>query len=137
MQELRAYTARRGASPSQCDAVVAACRGAGWVDDRLCAALWATHWADRGFAASVIREKLAAKGLRADDAPGVLGSGPAVADESSRARAFLHAHLPPHPTPLALRRLARRLAGRGFDPETIDAVMRPHLARSERTNDES
>ncbi len=109
---------------------MAACVRAGWVDDRICAKLWATTWADHGFAQSVIREKLAAKGLRAEDAAGAPGPRQVSVDELSRARAFLNTHLPAHPTPDALRRLARRLAGRGYDPETIDAVIRPHTVPS-------
>lgn len=130
--EARDYLRHLGMRPSAIQRAVAACQVCGWLDDSACARLWASHWARQGYAWAAIRLKLLEKGLSetsiasATEAMDVTAAG-----DAERARQVLARHLrrgagsaPPRP------RLARILASRGFDSETID-----HLLR-ERTDDE-
>lgn len=89
---------------------------AGLVDDRACAALWATRLADQGYAREAVRRRLEAKGLAV----------PLQDDDESRAREVVQRVLRRPQTLQGLRlqrRLARLLAQRGFGSDLIDRVL--------------
>lgn len=115
-------------------------RQQGLIDDRICARLWAGHWADQGYATAAIRERLMAKGLDADDVEDALTRLMHEADEATRARtAAQHwtrrtqrptfrprRGAPAQPESLPLgerRRLGRYLAQRGFEAELIEHIL--------------
>ena len=117
-----AYLRQRGASPSLAAQLVEECSARRLLDDRACAALWAEHWARRGYAWMAIRQKLIDKGLDAEAIESAAQRLGTVADERERARSVVAEH--------ALRssgrqraRLARTLASRGFDPDLIDQIL--------------
>ena len=130
--EVRTYLRRGGLSAEQAAAMVAVCQRRGWVDDRVCARLWADHWARRGYAWTAIRRKLAAKGL---DEPTIDEAGRALdraAGDAQRARALVQQRgmLSGRGIrrrfggrPQELGRLARALAARGYADELIDEAL--------------
>jgi SOS response regulatory protein OraA/RecX len=105
-QELRTFLSRRGASSSQIESVVAACRTRGLLDDQASARLWAEHWARRGYAWAAIRVKLFAKGF---DEPIIATAAGALATPEGGLR--------------QRAQLARALGARGFDAELIEQVL--------------
>ena len=107
------------------------CRARGWLDDAACARLWADHWAQRGYAWAAIRQKLTAKGLgdaAVEQAAQVLGL---ASDDEARASRLVASRMRRGPatgrgivlSPRQASRLARTLAGRGFDPQIIERVL--------------
>ena len=61
--DVRSYLVRHGVSSEAAGEVVQTLRQRGGLNDETCARLWAEQWARRGYAWSVIRHKLEAKGL--------------------------------------------------------------------------
>ena len=114
--ELRTYLRSQQVPHALIPVVVQRAGAAGLVDDRACAALWATRLADQGYAREAIRRRLEAKGLAI----------PPLQDDESRAREVVQRVLrrPQAVRGLRLRRrLARLLAQRGFDSDLIDRVL--------------
>ena len=126
--EARQYLRRRGVRPAAIERAMAACQGRGLLDDSACARLWASHWARQGYAWAAIRLKLLEKGLsEASIAAATEAVDATAAGDAERAHQVLAQHVsrrsgiaPPRP------RLARILASRGFDSETIDHLLREH-----------
>jgi SOS response regulatory protein OraA/RecX len=126
--ELRAYLQR--VSDSEADRVDALrrLRHEGWLDDRAIARLLAEQWSRRGYARAAIAERLARKGIEPALAARTLGASNA-AEERERARAAAEAYARRLTRgrvsgERAAARLARWLAGRGFDPSAIEATVR-------------
>jgi len=118
--ELRTYLRGKQVPPALIPGVVQRAGAAGLVDDRACAALWATRLADQGYAREAIRRRLEAKGLAI----------PLQDDDESRAREVVQRVLRRPQTLQGLRlrrRLARLLAQRGFDSDLIDRVLAEFL----------
>lgn len=132
--ELRTYLRSKQVPHALIPIMVQRAGAVGLVDDRACAALWATRLADQGYAREAIRRRLEAKGLAV----------PLQDDDESRAREVVQRVLslagardprPGIPRPRAegrgqtirglrlQRRLARLLAQRGFDSDLIDRVL--------------
>lgn len=122
--ETLAHLRSRGISAATATRVIAACHAQSLLDDEACARLWAEHWARRGYAWALIREKLSAKGLpnfAIDRAARHVGST-ATADVA-RAQHALVSRTRVGLGPFQRTQLARRLAARGFDDETIERVL--------------
>ena len=120
-QELEARLKLAQVSSRVASKIVNECQAAGLVDDEACAQLWAGHWARRGFAWGVIRQRLADKGLAAsaiEQAGAAIGVG-SHADEA-RAREMAAGC---HADAKGMQRLARRLSARGFEAEVIEKVL--------------
>ena len=123
--EVRAYLTGRRVPPETTIRVLSECHRRGLLDDRACARLWADHWAGRGYAWAVIRQRLAMKGLSAAvlDAAAA-GMDDAAADEErarQAASSWLRRQRPDtarHPA-----RLSRLLASRGFHEELIEQII--------------
>ena len=100
------------------------CAARGELDDGACARLWAGHWARRGDAWALIRERLLAKGL---GEPAVAEAARAVGAEGSdaeRARAWLRRKAAARGAGARDRaRVARRLRARGFGTELIESLL--------------
>jgi SOS response regulatory protein OraA/RecX len=93
------------------------------VDDRLCARLWADHWARRGYAWSAIRVKLSEKGLdeqAIEHAASWLGT---ASDDDARARLVIAQRLRRRAGARQRSRLGRALASRGFDSDLIERIL--------------
>ena len=130
--EAREYLRRRGASASAIRRAVAECQVRGLLDDPACARLWAAHWARSGYAWAAIFLKLREKGL-GDAAIDAAAErvGRTAEDDAERARAVLAQRLRRRQGAAPSRPgLARILASRGFDPDTIEQLL------SERINDQ-
>jgi len=102
----------------------------GLVDDRVCAKLWASTLAERGYAWAAIRERLVTKGLDEPLITQVLTPLQAYADDATRARDLAQRHLARRTHVQRAARgkdrrshVARLLAQRGFDSELIDRVL--------------
>ena len=123
--ELRAYLAKRGASPKDIEPAVSVCSRAGLLDDAVCAKLWATTLADRGYAWEAIRGQLLSKGLEPPLIDRTLHPLQARADDASRIRDLVDARLRDRARtdPHLRTRLARLLARRGFDADLIERVL--------------
>ena len=122
--ETLAHLRSRGISAATATRVIAACHAQSLLDDEACARLWAEHWARRGYAWAFIREHLAAKGLSEPVmARAARHVGAAAADDVARAQDALASRPRTGPAPLPRARLARRLAARGFDDDTIARVL--------------
>ncbi|MBI2104209.1 MAG: RecX family transcriptional regulator [Candidatus Omnitrophica bacterium] len=136
-REAADYLIRRGVPPQAALRAVADCRARGLLDDRACARLWAEQWARRGYAASAIRLKLAARGLpdeviadatRAYGAPADEEARARLAAAAARRRGARQAGLPAAPKKDLTRaaqagRLARGLAARGFEADLIERIV--------------
>ena len=122
-QEALTYLRRRGVPPPRAAALVSDQQAYGLVDDRAAARLWAGHWARHGFAAAVVRQKLADKRFDAHTITDAMHARCPPADDAARARlvAARYARLRVYRSP---SRLARVLALRGFDPDVIEHVLR-------------
>ena len=119
-----AFLRRHGFSAATATRVIAACHAQSLLDDEACARLWAEHWARRGYAWALIREKLSAKGLpdsAIERAARHVGS--AAADDLARARHALESRTRLGQGTTQRVRLLRQLAARGFDNETIERVL--------------
>ena len=127
--QVRAYLAARQVPERLIGRLVVECSRAGRLDDRACAKLWATTLAERGYAQAAIRSQLAVKGLDAALIEQVLSTPAARAPDDARARTMAEALLRGRSPrgPQLRRRLARRLASRGFDAELIDRVLADSL----------
>ena len=124
--EVRAYLRRRGVSDVTAEHVLAACRARSLLDDPAAARLWAEQWARAGYAWSVIREKLTAKGFDEAVLERLERTVGTVAEDAARARGLITRDVqqPPHRNTAQERaRLARRLTARGFDPELIESLL--------------
>ena len=139
-QELRAYLRGREVPEPQVEPVVSRCARAGALNDRICAKLWATALADRGYAIQAIRDRLLAKGLSEAFATAALrsaglGSDLARANAALRSRPRRSAASPAQ----AKRRAAGWLARRGFDQDVIEQALagfdgpREHNAEESRS----
>ena len=140
-RDVRSYLGRRGVSAGRAARLVAGYRARGWLDDRAAARLWADHWAREGYAASLIRAKLSAKGFSEDVIDETATRCCPPTDDQARARllvaTYLQRHAPPRrvrslPAPAEGRqagRLARTLASRGFDSDLIEQVLNESLGR--------
>ncbi len=123
-RELEARLQRAGVAARLVRQVVNECLAAGLLDDEACARLWAGHWARRGYAWRVIEARLSAKGLAGaliERAAGVVGSGPTADEDRARMVAAVCASDPLDPR--GRRRLAQRLAARGFETDLIGKVL--------------
>ena len=121
--EASAYLERRGVPREEAARSIRAFQQRSLLEDRACARLWAEHWARRGYAASAIRLKLAAKGLAALTIAEATRKCAEPAEEEQRARRV--AAQPAHRGADGRRiaRLARTLALRGFDADVIEQVL--------------
>jgi SOS response regulatory protein OraA/RecX len=116
--ELAGYLQRQGHGSAAVREAVRACQAAGVLDDRAAARLWAETWARAGYSAEAIRQRLAAKGFGETVVAQTSGRLRLDAGDAARARAVA----------AGLRRVgraraARRLAARGFDPDTIAGAL--------------
>lgn len=127
----RAHLARRlrekGFEPAVADAVLDRLEAVGLIDDRATAARLVEREVRRGGAsARLLHAKLFQAGVGRETAEGVVGEALAgvdaesVAEEEARRWLSRHAGLEPD---AAARRLASRLARRGFDGETVRGVV--------------
>ena len=122
-RELVAYVSRLDCSAHAAARAVSRCAALGLVDDPLGARLWAEQWARRGYAASVIRSKLLAKGFvsgAVDEAAQTLAT---PHDEVARARRLIRGRMPASTDSRQRFRLARLLASHGFDPDVIEQAL--------------
>ena len=122
VHEVRAYLQQHGLTARLTARVIAAGVSRGLLDDQAAAALWVEHWARHGYAWAAIRAKLAAKGF--DErvvAEAGRGSGVMQTDEA-RARAVVQ-RAATRTTSANRLRVARRLAGRGFDQDIIERIL--------------
>ena len=122
--ETLTHLRRRGISAATTTRVIAACHAQSLLDDEACARLWADSWARRGYGWAFIREKLSAKGLpdsAIERAAWHVGSTPA--DEATRARHALDSRTQRGQGAAQRARLARTLAARGFDEDTIERAL--------------
>jgi SOS response regulatory protein OraA/RecX len=110
---LAAHLAARGVAPSHRRETVAALERAGHVDDARFAGARARGLADRGYGDAAIAFDLDREGVGADVVAGALA---ALEPEQRRAAAIVDRD---GRSP----RVARRLAARGFDAETVEAVL--------------
>lgn len=141
-KELLAYLGQKGFSSDLAVRAVAECKIKGWVDDAACARLWTEHWARKGYAWSVIRAKLADKGLdeRAiEEAASRLGQ--AVSGDEKRAREVAVSFLKRNDGSRAFsglsrkKSLARALASKGFDQDLIERIVGESLGAPEEQDD--
>ncbi len=123
--ELRAYLATRGVSPTDLEPAVSTCSRAGLLDDAVCAKLWATTLADRGYAWEAIRGHLLSKRLEPQLVERTLRPLQARADDASRIRDLVDARLRgrARTDPRLRTRLAQLLVRRGFDADLIERVL--------------
>ena len=124
--EVRAHLRRRGVAEPLIDRVITACQRQRLLDDQACAKLLATHYADKGYAWSAVSDRLRAKGFGTRLVSQALQRLRASMDDEPRARVVARAFLQRRRAAAgpALRiRLARALAGRGFDSELIARVL--------------
>lgn len=111
--ELTAHLAARGVAPAARRETVDALERAGYVDDARFAAGRAAALAERGYGDAAIRFDLERQGVDAGPTDEALA---ALAPEEHRAAAIV-ARDGSSP------RVARRLAARGFDADTVEAVL--------------
>ena len=128
--EVRTYLARRGASAEETSCAIAECQARNLLDDRACARLWADHWARQGYAWAAIHAKLTARGLDAVARDAAIPAD-AAADDAARARTLIGSRRAQGDTGRARVRAARRLAGKGFDPDLIAQLLEESFGSSD------
>lgn len=104
---------RAGVAGPAGEAALASLAQAGVLDDARVARLRAASLADRGWGDLSIAARLEAEGISAEEARGAIE---ALAPETVRAARLVSAVSDP-------RKAWRRLVGRGFEAETIEAVL--------------
>lgn len=130
VQEVKDLLRKQGLPEDSIQKIVSDCQRQGLLDDGVCARLWADHWAGRGYSWVAIHSKLRAKGLDEADIQQAASILARPSEEHKRARAVLTKHLVQPPTLHDKRqrtRLARTLAVRGFDPDSIERVLNESL----------
>jgi len=110
---LTAYLEQRGAAPEEASGAVERLQEAGYIDDARYASSRAEALADRGYGDDAVRFDLERDGVSADDVEAALSS---LRPERERALSLLRAAKTP---PAAIR----RLAGKGFSRDSIDAAL--------------
>ena len=128
--EVIRYLQRRGLPPATAARVVSDYRTRGLLDDRVCARLWAGHWARRGYAWAAIRVKLSAKGLAEEAIAAAAGEWDAPEDDMARARQIMAAHPASRGGAHARVRAARALSARGFDADLIERLLNESFSPS-------
>jgi SOS response regulatory protein OraA/RecX len=128
-QEVRTFLALRGASADAIGRLLNVCEERGLLNDRACARLWAGQWARRGYAASVIHQRLHEKAIDAETIADAIKTIARASDDAARARLLVARHLGRRGSP-PRSRLARTLASRGFDPDVIEQVLHESFGTS-------
>ena len=111
--DLAAYLERRGSAPEEAGQAVDRLRQAGYVNDARFAAARAESMAARGYGDAAVRHELEAAGVAAGEVEAALAGL-----EPERERALAALARPGRP-----EALARRLAAKGFSPESVEAVL--------------
>jgi SOS response regulatory protein OraA/RecX len=120
--EALAYLAAQGVPSIVASQAVEVCEQQGWLNDRACAQLWASHWARLGYAQAVIAQRLEAKGLSSSVIRQALPMAGKTADTET-AQALVQRAARQRTGPGATMRLAARLRRRGFDEDVITDVL--------------
>jgi|YNPNPStandDraft_1061719.scaffolds.fasta_scaffold24209_2 regulatory protein len=135
--ELQAALGRKGYSEELINQVLVRLERAGWVDDAQFAALWVRQRArTKALGRDRLRWELHRKGIDRETAEAALAAEADEDSEWSRARAVAakaRSQLAGIEPPKAARRLAERLARRGFRSDLIWRVVRETFAGGEET----
>jgi regulatory protein len=137
--ELQTRLARKGYTEETINQVLALLERAGWVDDAQFATLWVRHQVQtKSRGSDRIRWELAQKGIGREIAEAALAAEVDEGAELAQARAVaakVRAQLAGVEPRTASRRLADRLARRGFSRDIVWHVVRETLAGGEDITD--
>ena len=117
-RELAEVLRRRGFAAAAIRQALTICRARGVVDDRAAACLWAETWARQDYSAEAIQARLEAKGFGDAVIRQTAGRLKLSAGDAIRAHA-----LAARQRRTGRARTGRRLAARGFDPDTVTQVL--------------